>query len=66
MELQVRRGQGRVREKTKAQSDVGAESDDSQVYDMELTDEMVRFFAYSEQNRKQRGKGHLIGCIFVI
>ena len=59
-------GQGRVREKTKAQYDVGAESDDSEVYDMELTDEIVRFFAHSVQNRKQRGKGHLIGCIFVI
>ena len=60
------RGQGRVREKTKAQSDVGAESDDSEVYEMEVTDEMVRFFAHSEEHRKQRGKGHLIGCIFVI
>ncbi|XP_078327174.1 gem-associated protein 8-like isoform X2 [Crassostrea virginica] len=48
------RGQGRVREKTKAQSDVGAESDDSEVYEMELTDEMVRFFAHSEEHRKQR------------
>ena len=60
------RGQGRVREKIKAQSVVGAESDDSEVYEMELTDEMVRFFAHSEQNRNQRGMGHLIGCIFVI
>ena len=60
------RGQGRVREKTKAQSDLGAESDDSEVYEMGLTDEMVRFFAHSEEHRKQRGKGHLIGCNFVI
>ncbi|XP_078322997.1 gem-associated protein 8-like [Crassostrea virginica] len=48
------RGQGRVSEKTKTQSDLGAESDDSEVYEMELTDEMVRFFAHSEEHPKKR------------
>ena len=65
-EVRGQRGQGRVRKKTKEQSDLGAESDDSEVYEMELTNEMVRFFAHSEEHWKQRGKGHLIGCNFVI
>lgn len=49
------------------ESEVGLESDDSEVYEMELTEEMVQFFAHSEEHRKQRGSKHdnSLALIFV-
>lgn len=50
------KGQSRASRVVDPDSHGGGESDDSEVYEMELTEEMVQFFAHSEEHRKQRGE----------
>lgn len=50
------KGQSRTSRVVDPDSHGGGESDDSEVYEMELTEEMVQFFAHSEEHRKQRGE----------
>lgn len=52
------KGQSRASRVVDPDSYGGADSDDSEVYEMELTEEMVQFFAHSEEHRKQRGEVH--------